>query len=70
MKSFILGFMLVLAASPAFAAGRCRNGSCKVQQTQVSKVYSIPTTGKSTYTGGHSAVAKPSCKDGKCRLSK
>lgn len=71
MKSLIFGLAIVLfVSSPAFAARRCRSGRCGVNKVSVNKVYTIPTVGKSTYTVEHPAVAKPVCKDGKCRLTK
>ena len=75
MKSGILGLMIVLAVSGTASAatrGRCRGGSCKVVHSApaTTKVYSMPTVGSSTYAIEHQAVARPSCKDGKCRLSK
>ena len=64
MKSVILGLLVALMVTPAFAAGRSR----RVYQTPQNKVYSIPTVGKTTYTTEHPAVAKPTCKGGKCSL--
>lgn len=58
MKSVVLGILLALAVSPVFAAGR------RVRSQPVK----IPTVGKATYAIEHPAVAKPSCKDGKCSL--
>lgn len=79
MKKIALVLAIACVCSPAFAArGRCRGGSCKVSSSSVTKVYgepsttvySMPTTGKSSYTVDHPAVVRPSCKDGKCRLAK
>ena len=78
MRSFILGLVLVVfASSPVLASGRCKNGNCRVGQP--TRVYSIPTVGKTTYTIENPSVVRPSasytlerpaCKDGKCRLNK
>lgn len=65
MKSVILGLLVVLVVNPAFAAGRSRR---VYQQAPQSKVYSIPTVGKTSYTVEHPSVAKPTCRDGKCSL--
>ena len=64
MKSVVLGLVVALMVTPAFAAGRSR----RVYQAPQSKVYSIPTVGKTTYTVENPAVVKQTCKDGKCSL--
>lgn len=65
MKSVILGLLVALMVTPAFAAGRSRR---VYQQSPQNKVYSIPTVGKTTYTVENPAVVKPTCKNGKCSL--